>query len=129
VSHLFTEEMIESWTLVAADWKLLATVWGDEARLQSVAEVYEIEDRFPAMPRKYRPRVDYVVGLVKVDPALFDKYAWRGSTIEYHRSQIRKAFALARPPRTTSNAGRCGWPAEVCPVETRRDRLAAALPQ
>lgn len=43
--------------------------------------------------------VDYVAGLVKVDPALFGKYAWHGSTIEYHRAQIRKAQGPA-PCRT-----------------------------
>jgi len=70
-----------------------------------------------------------VAGLVKVDPALFGKYAWRGSTIEYHRSQIRKAFGT-RPATENDKQRWAVWLAgEVCPVETRRDRLAAALPQ
>jgi hypothetical protein len=30
-----------------------------------------------------------MTGQVKVDPELFGEYRWSGSTIEYHRAQIR----------------------------------------
>lgn len=56
---------------------------------------YEIEGRFPGYPEEVPVgAVDYVASLVKVDPALFGKYAWHDSTIEYHRSQIRKKFGM-----------------------------------
>jgi hypothetical protein len=59
---------------------------------------YEIEGRFPAY-REQVPQaaVDYLGSLVKVAPALFAKYSWRGGTIEYHRAQIRRAYGT-RPP-------------------------------
>jgi hypothetical protein len=36
--------------------------------------------------------VEYVAGLVGVEPGLFGKYPWTSRTVEYHRAQIRAAF-------------------------------------
>jgi TnpA family transposase len=123
------EELIESWTLVKADWKLIGNKTGPTRLGFSVLlKFYEIEGRFPGYPEEVpAAAVDYVAGLVKVDPVLFGKYAWHGSTIEYHRAQIRKAFGT-RPATENDEERWARWLAgEVCPVETRRDRLAAAL--
>jgi Domain of unknown function (DUF4158) len=65
--------------------------------------------------------------LVKVDPALFAKYSWAGRTIRYHRAQIRKVYGT-RPPTEDDEDRWAQWLAEdICPTETSRDRLAAAL--
>ena len=73
--------------------------------------------------------MDYLGALVKVAPALFAKYSWRGRTIEYHRVQIRRAYGT-RPPTEADEDRWVQWLAEeMCPTETNRDRLAAALPQ
>src|SRR5208282_2077646 len=54
---------------------------------------YEIEGRLPAYREEVpQAAVDYLGSLVKVAPALFAKYSWRGRTIEYHRSQIRRVY-------------------------------------
>ena len=38
---------------------------------------FELEGRFPAYPEEIPAvAVEYVAGLVKVDPALFTKYSW-----------------------------------------------------
>lgn len=88
------EELIESWTLVEADWKLIGNKSGvTRLGFGVLLKFYEIEGRFPGYPEEVpAAAVDYVAGLVKVDPALFGKYVWHGSTVEYHRAQIRKAF-------------------------------------
>ena len=67
-----------------------------------------------------------VAGL-QVDPALFAKYSWTGRSIKYHRSQIRKVYRT-RPPTEDDEDRWARWlAAELCPAETNRDRLAAAL--
>lgn len=53
---------------------------------------FELEGRYPESREKFpRAAVDYVAGLVRVDPSALAKYAWSGRTIEYHRAQIRGA--------------------------------------
>ena len=61
---------------------------------------FELEGRFPES-REELPQaaVDYVAGLVGVDPSALAKYAWSGRTIEYHRAQIRAAHGLRGPTR------------------------------
>jgi Domain of unknown function (DUF4158) len=50
-----------------------------------------------------------------------------GRSIKYHRSQIRKVYGT-RPPTEDDEERWARWLAtELCPAETSRDRLAAAL--
>src|SRR5262249_47704643 len=88
----------------------------------------EFEVGFPAYPEEAPPAaVSYLGSLVKVDPALFAKYSWTGRSIKYHRSQIRKVYGT-RPPTEDDEDRWAQWLAEeMCPAETNRDRLAAAL--
>lgn len=68
-----------------------------------------------------------MAGQVKVDPGLFGKYRWSGSTIEYHRAQIRE-FHGFREPTVGDEDKLIFWLAgEMCPVELSRDRLREAL--
>jgi hypothetical protein len=123
------EQLIESWTLVEADWKLIGNKSGvTRLGFGLLLKFYEIEGRFPGYPEEVpAAAVDYVAGLVKVEPVLFGKYAWQGSTIEYHRAQIRKSFGT-RPAAEADEQRWAVWlAAEVCPVETRRDRLVEAV--
>jgi hypothetical protein len=57
---------------------------------------FEQEARFPR--REDVPRVvEFLAGQVKVDPGLFGEYRWSGSTIEYHRGQIREFHGFREP--------------------------------
>ncbi|MGH3098412.1 MAG: DUF4158 domain-containing protein [Streptosporangiales bacterium] len=63
------------------------------AGLQSDLEVLRAGGTVPAALGKIpKAAVDYVAGQVKVDPELFADYKWVGSTIEFHRKQIREAL-------------------------------------
>ncbi|KAB2349126.1 DUF4158 domain-containing protein [Actinomadura rudentiformis] len=121
--------MISVWTLVKADWELIANKAGaTQLGFSVMLKFCESEGRFPVYPEEVpQVAVEYVASLVEVDPASFAKYSWRGRTIKYHRAQIRKAYGT-RPP-TEANEDRCArWLAEeMCPTETSRERLAAAL--
>ena len=118
------------WTLVKSDWDLIANK-ADVTRLgfAVMLKFYEIEGRVPGLPRRDPAgrAVAYLGSLVKVEPALFAKYSWQGRTIEYHRAQIRRAYGT-RPPTEADEDRWAQWLAEeMCPTETNRDRLAAAL--
>jgi hypothetical protein len=91
---------------------------------------YEIEGRFPAYREEVPPAVvRYLGSLVKIDPALYARYPWTGRSIKYHKAQIRRVYGT-RPPTEDDEERWAGWLAEeICPAETSRDRLAAALPQ
>jgi hypothetical protein len=111
------------------DWDLIANKAGvTRLGFAVMLKFYEIEGRFPAYPEEVPPAaVRYVGSLVKVDPALFAKYSWAGRSIKYHRSQIRKVYGT-RPPTEDDEDRWAQWLAgEICPTETNRERLAAAL--
>jgi hypothetical protein len=88
---------------------------------------FEQEARFPRREDVPRVVVEFMAGQVKVDPGLFGEYRWSGSTIEYHRGQIRE-FHGFREPTVGDKDTLIGWLAgEMCPVELSRDRLRDAL--
>jgi len=123
------EELIESWTLVGADWDLVANKSGaTRLGFAVLLKFYEIEARFPRDASEVPgAAVVYLAGLVGVNAAEFDRYSWSSRSSEYHRAQIRDAFGTR--PATEADGDRwCSWLAvELCPVETRRDRLVEAL--
>ena len=123
------DELIDAWTLTGSDWDLVANKTGvTRLGFTVMLKFYEIEGRFPAYCEEVpQAAVTYLGSLVKVEPALFAKYSWRGRTIEYHRAQIRRAYGT-RPPTEADEDRWAQWLAqEICPTETNRDRLAAAL--
>jgi len=123
------DELIDAWTLTGGDWDLIANKEGvTRLGFAVMLKFYEIEGRFPAYPEEVPPAaVRYLGSLVKVDPALFGKYSWTGRSIKYHRSQIRRVYGT-RPPTEDDEDRWAQWLAdEMCPTETNRDRLAAAL--
>ena len=64
---------------------------------------------------------------VKVDPALFAEYRWSGSTIEYHRAQIREFHGFREVTVGDEDKLIVWLAAGMCPVEMSRDRLRSAL--
>jgi hypothetical protein len=83
------EDLIGCWTLDEDEFDLVGNKSGaTRLGFALMLKFFELEARFP---RRDVPRaaVDFVAGQVNVDPVLFADYAWSGSTIEYHRKQIR----------------------------------------
>ncbi len=123
------EDLIEFWTLVEADWKLVGNKTGATRLGFSVLlKFYEIEGRFPSYAEEIPgAAIDYLAGLVGVESEAFAKYSWTDRQIKRHRAQIRQAFGT-RPATEADEQRWAGWlAAAVCPVETRRDRLVEAL--
>ena len=125
------EDLIETWTLSEADFRLVGNKTGaTRLGFTIMLKFYEVTSQFPAYPEQVPSAVvEYIAGLVKVDVGLFGKYAWSGRQIKRHRAQIRRAFGT----RPTSEVDELRWvqwlASEVCPVEDRRDRLVQALGQ
>ncbi|CAM5539461.1 Tn3 family transposase (plasmid) [Streptomyces viridifaciens] len=86
------DELVEHWTVLDDELELVAGKrGGTRLGFALLLKFYTRHGRFP------RGRVDFpdeVVGFVarqmRVSAADFDSYQWSGSTIEYHRSQIRE---------------------------------------
>jgi len=110
------DELIDAWTLTGSDWDLIANKTGvTRLGFTVMLKFYEIEGRFPAYREEVpQAAVTYLGSLVKVEPALFARYSWRGRTIEYHRAQIRRAYGT-RPP-TPRQGGRAGGPTALWAV-------------
>jgi hypothetical protein len=104
------DELIEAWTLVKSDWDLIANKAGvTRLGFAVMLKFYEIGGRFPAYREEVpQAAVDYLGSLVKVEPALFAKYSWRGRTASTtgRRSAGRTGPGRRRRPMRT--AGRLG---------------------
>ncbi|MGH7743885.1 MAG: Tn3 family transposase [Candidatus Dormibacteria bacterium] len=122
------EDLIECWTLDEAEFGLLVNKSGaTRLGFALMLKFFEQEARFPRREDVPRAAVEFVAGQVKVDPGLFGEYQWSGSTIEYHRGQIRE-FHGFREPTVGDEDKLIVWLAgEMCPVELSRDRLRDAL--
>src|SRR5512144_504688 len=123
------EDLVGAWTLVEGDWRLLGNKSGaTRLGFALLLKFFETEGRFPAYPEEVpAAAVEYVAGLVKVDPAVFAKYRWSGRTIEYHRAQVRRALDFRESTRADEEALTEWLAAEVCGVELVEDRRVEAL--
>ena len=107
------EELIARWTLVEGDWGLLGNKTG-ATRLGFViwcSKYIEIEGEFPRYGEQVPPAaVEFVAGLVKVDPAKFAKYSFDNRTAEYHRARVREALGFRPAIKEDISGGWRGWP-------------------
>jgi len=92
------EDIIACWTLVEDDLPNLAG--RNHANLLGFSlllKFFELEGRFPDHAGEVpQPAVEYVAQQVKVPLEAWVDYAWSGSTIKLHRSQVGAADR-ARP--------------------------------
>jgi len=123
------EELIECWTLLDDDRRLVANKTGaTRLGFALLLKFFEEEGRFPRSPVELpAAAVEYVAAQVKVPVSALDAYQWSGSTIEYHRSQIRSELGF-REATVADERLLADWLArEVCPVELGEERLREAL--
>ncbi|QGK70023.1 Tn3 family transposase [Allosaccharopolyspora coralli] len=123
------DELVESWTLVGDDWRLVGNKSGStRLGFALLLKFFEIEARFPRYAEEVPSQaVGYVAEQVGVPAEEFGRYSWRSRSIEYHRAQIRTAFGFREFSRGDEDK-LAGWLAEeVCPVELREDRLRQAV--
>ncbi len=123
------EELVESWTLVEEDWRLLGNK-GGATRLgfAVVLKFFEVKAAFPVRSADVpSAAVAYPAEQVRVDPSALDGYRWTGRTIEYHRAQVREAFGFREFAHADEDLLSQWLSEHVCPVEQRDEQLLEAL--
>lgn len=123
------EEPIAAWTLLDDDWELVSNKSGaTRLGFGLMLKFFELEARFPRHIGEFpKAAVDYVAGQVKVEPGLLADYPWTGSTIEYHRSQIRKALGFHESTRVDEDALIEWLASDICPMVLTDEGLRAAM--
>lgn len=123
------EELVDCWTLVEGDWRLVGNKTGaTRLGFAVLLKFFEPEARFPRHAGEVpHATVECLAAQVKVDPALFASYSWTGQTIEYHRAQIRRALGFREASRADEEKLVFWLAAEVAPAELSDERLREAL--
>ena len=90
------EELVECWTLVEDNWRLVGNKAGaSRLGFSLMLKYFELEASFPEHISEIpEAAVAYVARQVKVDPSALGKYDWTGRTGRYHRAQIRQTFGF-----------------------------------
>ena len=123
------EELVGAWTLLDGDWDLVGNKSGaTRLGFGLLLKFFELEGRFPRHAGEVpKAAADYVAGQVKVDPGLFAEYRWSGSTIEYHRAQVRQALGFREATRADEDV-LAEWLAEkICPMVFTDEGLRAEV--
>ena len=118
------EDLIGSWTLVGKDWRRVGNKSG-ATRLGFSLLLKFLSLRAGSLPGAEELRAAVVVYLaeqVKVDPALLQTCRWSGSTIEYHRAQVREAFGFRESTRSDEDKLASWLATEMYPVELRDEQ-------
>ena len=90
------DELVEHWTLVGAERDLVAGKRGaTRLGFALIFKFYAGYGRFPAGRSELPDEVvAFVAKQVKVPASELGFYEWSGSTIEYHRNQVREHFGF-----------------------------------
>ncbi|MEW2161029.1 DUF4158 domain-containing protein [Streptomyces sp. NPDC007189] len=86
------DELVEHWTVLDDELGLVAGKrGGTRLGFALLLKYYTRHGRFPRGRGDFPDEVvEFVARQMKVPAADFDAYQWSGSTIEYHRAQIRE---------------------------------------
>jgi hypothetical protein len=123
------EELIEQWTLLDADWVLVANKTGaTRLGFAVMLKFFELDGRFPRHGGEVPlAALEYVATQVKVPAGAFGEYEWSGRTVEYHRAQVRTALGFREATVGDEDKLVVWLSEEVCAVELGADRLRQAL--
>jgi TnpA family transposase len=128
-SPLHIDELVEHWTILDEERDLIAGKRGaTRLAFGILLKFYTQYGRFPR-GRSELPEeaVEHVAKQVKVPASELGLYEWSGSTIEYHRSQIRKHLGF-RTCSTADAAKVAVWLAEnVAQAERQTERVREEL--
>jgi hypothetical protein len=123
------EELVASWTLLDADWALVANKAGaTRLGFALLLKFFELEARFPRDRAEIAPAaVRFVADQVAVAAGDLAGYDWAGRSIKYHRAQVREAFGFRESTIADEQRWTTWLQREVCPVELSEDRVRDAL--
>lgn len=124
------EDLVGQWTLVEKELEELVANKRGATQLGFALQLkfFQIEARFPRHAGELPgAAVAYVARQLGIDAAALADYEWSGSTLQFHRAQIRRHLGFRRFSEA-DEAKLAGWLAdEVAPVELSDERLREAL--
>jgi Domain of unknown function (DUF4158)/Tn3 transposase DDE domain len=123
------DELVEHWTLLDDERQLIAGKRGPtRLGFAVLLKFYARAGRFPRGRAELDDEaVAFVARQVGVPASELGFYEWAGSTIEYHRSQIRRHLGF-RECTADDAVKLTGWLADgVCQAERRADRVREQL--
>lgn len=122
------EDLIACWTLDEEEFALLANKSGaTRLGFSLMLKYFEQEARFPRREDVPRAAVEFVAGQVKVSAELFAGYDFASRQAANHRTQIRDFHKFAKATLEDEDRLAVWLATDICPTETARDRLRAAL--
>ena len=122
-------ELIVQWTLQPEERALLGNKTGaTRLGFAVLLKFFQFAGCFPRYASEVPPSVvDHIAREVGVPAALWPEYRWKGSTIEYHRSQIRSLLGF-REPAVADGVALTAWLNDQVGAQDRHvDRLKTAL--
>ena len=123
------DELVEHWTLLDDELKLIAGKRGPtRLGFALLLKFYTRLGRFPRGPGELPDEaVAFVARQVGVDPGELGFYEWSGSTIAYHRSQIRAHLGFRECSVADADKLTEWLAANVCEVERRPELVRDEL--
>lgn len=122
------EDLIACWTLDEEELALLANKTGaTRLGFALLLKYFEQEARFPRREDVPRAAVDFMAGQVKVGAELFADYDFTSRQAANHRGQVRDFHKFAKATVQDEDRLAVWLSTDICPTETSRDRLRAAL--
>ncbi len=123
------DELVEFWTLLDEDHELLVGERGAGAMAFALElKYYSRHGKFPLGRADFTSEiVEFVSKQLGIEVAELDKYVWSGSTVDYHRSQIRAHLGF-RVATVNDQEKLTEWLAKnVACSKRREDRVKAEL--
>jgi TnpA family transposase len=95
-AHWDTEELIENWTLVPQELKLIQKkVGANQIGFGVLLKYFQIMARFPDSPSEIPEIIiSFIASQLKIDPSLYEQYDWQGRSLKNHRGEIRSLFGF-----------------------------------
>jgi hypothetical protein len=123
------DELVEHWTLLADEQELIAGKRGPtRLAFALLLKFYTRAGRFPRGRGELPDEaVEFVAGQVGVDPNELGIYEWSGSTIAYHRAQIRTHLGFRECSVADADKLTEWLAANVCEAERRPELIRDEL--
>lgn len=126
-----SEELIENWTLLPNELKLVKKKVGfNQIGCAILLKYFQLTARFPDSPSEIPDLIiSYIASQLLADESLYSKYNWQGRSIKNHRAEIRQLFGFQTA--TTSDSEKIfNWLiTKILPNEQRFEPLLQLIYQ
>ena len=95
-THWETEELIENWTVLPVELKLIhKKIGANQIGFAVLLKYFEYFARFPDFSSEIPSIIiSFIASQLKINPDLYQQYDWQGRSIKNHRAEIRSLFGF-----------------------------------